>query len=173
MEDDGFSTSVDFEKTPYFEPEDQIYESDGSEQSGFKLLPEFDMLVLLKAAVDPFIEFLELFTSVYKQQDLMTENLEEKKRKLDKKLGKMKWWQLQSSPACSDSSGCGSHCSFRDNGEMARLDFEEAHDGFKREKGDNLFNVYWTVIKKMDVDRFRIEIEALLESVDLAMREEG
>lgn len=57
MEDEGFSTSEDFEKTPYFEPEDQIYESDGSEQSGSKLLPEFDMQVLLSV----FVPFEVLF----------------------------------------------------------------------------------------------------------------
>lgn len=57
MEDEGFSTSEDFEKTPYFEPEDQTYESDGSEQSGYKLLPEFDMQVLLSV----FVPFEVLF----------------------------------------------------------------------------------------------------------------
>ncbi|CAI9768914.1 unnamed protein product [Fraxinus pennsylvanica] len=44
MEDEGFSTSEEFEKTPYFEESgNRNYESDGSEQSGSKALPEFDM----------------------------------------------------------------------------------------------------------------------------------
>ncbi|GER25109.1 hypothetical protein STAS_00679 [Striga asiatica] len=47
-----------------------------------------------RGASDPFAqEFFKIFSSVYARQSLTLENLQAKKRKLDRKLGKLKAWR--------------------------------------------------------------------------------
>ncbi|GAB2218953.1 hypothetical protein Droror1_Dr00006577 [Drosera rotundifolia] len=51
-----------------------------------------------KAASDPFTaEFFQIFQSIYKQQMLMLEKLQQRKNKLDKKLKKIRAWRKVSS----------------------------------------------------------------------------
>ncbi|XP_022849562.1 UPF0496 protein 1-like [Olea europaea var. sylvestris] len=167
-----------------------------SGEGGVKIYPRtLEELRSLKAAVDPFIEFLELFTSVNKQQDLMTEKLEAKKRQLDKKLGKMKIRRKVSNVISICAFASVLTCSVAAAAVIAPpvvtalaaaatvpswtmvkwLDsiFKKRMIDLRAKRVIICLMCIGTVIEKMDVDRFRNEIEALLESVDSAMREEG
>ncbi|XP_051141367.1 UPF0496 protein 1-like [Andrographis paniculata] len=74
-----------------FEEEHNAAVGEGSAKDYSRTLAE---LRNFQTAGDPFTsEFLNVFNSVYSQQRLMLERLQAKKRKLDKKLGKLKAWR--------------------------------------------------------------------------------
>ncbi|CAA3015243.1 Hypothetical predicted protein [Olea europaea subsp. europaea] len=149
----------------------------------------------LKSAVYPFIEFLELFTSIYKQQDLMTEKLEAKKRKLDEKLRKMKVSSKVSNvisvstfasvlicsvvaaaviaPPVVTALAAAASVPSGTMGKWLKSIFMKREMDLRGKMEIITLMHTGTVIKKMDVDRFRIKIEELLECVDFATRGEG
>ncbi|CAA3029830.1 UPF0496 At4g34320-like [Olea europaea subsp. europaea] len=151
----------------------------------------------LKAAVDPLIEeFLELFTSVYKQQVLMIETLQAKKRKLDKKLRKLKVRRKISNvisigafasvlissvvaaavmaPPVATALAAAAAVPSGSMGKWLDSVFRKREMGLRR-KSEIITSMRigsYTVIKELDLGRFQIEIDSLLENVDFATREE-
>lgn len=74
-----------------FEEEHYTVTEEGSVKNYSKTLEE---LRNFRGAEDPFTqEFFKVFSSVYAKQISMLERLQAKKRKLDKKLGKLKAWR--------------------------------------------------------------------------------
>ncbi|KAG8384523.1 hypothetical protein BUALT_Bualt04G0126700 [Buddleja alternifolia] len=74
-----------------FEEEHRAVTEEGSVKNYSRTLEE---LRSFKMAGDPFTqEFFKFFNSVHSRQILMLERLQAKKRKLDKKLGKLKVWK--------------------------------------------------------------------------------
>lgn len=155
-----------------------------------------------KDAGDPFTEeFFVLFQSVYKQQVWMLERLQKRKRKLDKKLKSMKTWRMVSNvlfvstfvavlifsvvaaavaapPLVTALAGAlavpigsvGKWCNSLWNS------YEKALKGQKELMSTMQIGAY-VKIKDMDhirvlVNKLEIQIEALLNDVDFALREE-
>ncbi|CAA3003453.1 UPF0496 protein 1-like [Olea europaea var. sylvestris] len=151
---------------------------------------------------EPFTEeFFNLFNSVYKQQILMLEKLQAKKRKLDKKLGKLKAWRkvsnvifvvafasvlicsvvaaAVSAPPVLTALAAAASVPLGSMGKWLNSIWKKHENELMRQR-EILLTMQignYIMIKDLDgirvlVDRFQIEIEALLANADFAMRED-
>lgn len=155
-----------------------------------------------KAAGDPFTqEFFSLFQDVYKQQVLMLEKLQAKKRKLDKKLKSMKGWRRVSNvifiaafvsvlicsvvaaavtaPPVVTALAAAAALPLGSMGKWLNSIWSKCERDLKGQR-EVIFSMQigsYIVIKDLDsirvlVDKLQIEIEAMLQTADFAMRED-
>ncbi|XP_022894948.1 UPF0496 protein 1-like [Olea europaea var. sylvestris] len=151
---------------------------------------------------EPFNEeFFNLFNSVYKQQILMLEKLQARKRKLDKKLGKLEAWRkvtnvifvvafasvlicsvvaaAVSAPPVLTALAAAASVPLGSMGKWLNSIWKKYKNELMSQR-EILISMQignYIMIKDLDgirvlVDRFQIEIEALLANADFAMRED-
>ncbi|CAI9777491.1 unnamed protein product [Fraxinus pennsylvanica] len=151
---------------------------------------------------DPFNdEFFNLFNLVYKQQILMLEKLQARKRKLDKKLGRLKAWRkvsnvifvvafasvlicsvvaaAVSAPPVLTALAAAASVPLGSMGKWLNSIWKKYQNELMRQR-EILLSMQignYIMIKDLDgirvlVDRFQIEIDALLANADFAMRED-
>ncbi|KAL2504810.1 UPF0496 protein [Abeliophyllum distichum] len=169
----------------------------GSVKNYSKTLEE---LRSFRGAGDPFTEeFFNLFNSVYRQQILMLEKLQAKKRKLDKKLGKLKAWRkvsnvifvvafasvlicsvvaaAVSAPPVLTALAAAASVPLGSMGKWLNSIWKKYENELMGQR-EILLSMQignYIMIKDLDgirvlVDKFQIKIEALLANADFAMR---
>ncbi|KAG1366944.1 UPF0496 protein 1 [Cocos nucifera] len=182
----------------HFEEEEEVVEEDSKK----KYLKTLEELRHFKAAGDPFTEeFFQVFQSVYRQQLSMLEKLQQRKNKLDKKLKSIKAWRKVSSIifvatfatilicsvvaaavaappvaaalAAAASIPVGSMGKWIDS---LLKGYQQAVTGQKEILSSMQVGTY-IMIKDLDsirvlVDRLEIQINALLDNADFALRDE-
>ncbi|KAL6012389.1 hypothetical protein ACLOJK_002876 [Asimina triloba] len=180
----------------------QQSEEEGAATEGKKYGKTLEELKNFKAAGNPFTEeFFRVFQSVYKQQVLMLEKLQQRKSKIDKKLKTVKTWRkvsniifvaafatvlicsvvaaamaappVASALAAAASIPLGSMGKWIDS---LWKGFEVALKG-QKELISTMQVGTFIAIKDLDsirvlVDRLEIEIEAMLQNADFALRDE-
>ncbi|XP_008806206.2 UPF0496 protein 1-like [Phoenix dactylifera] len=181
-----------------FEDEEEVVEED----SRNKYVKTLEELRHFKAAGDPFTEeFFHVFQSVYTQQLSMLEKLQQRKNKLDKKLKSIKAWRKVSSIifvatfatilicsvvaaavaappvaaalAAAASIPVGSMGKWIDS---LLKGYQQAVKGQKEILSSMQVGTY-IMIKDLDsirvlVDRLEVQIDALLDNAELALRDE-
>ncbi|KAI3452120.1 hypothetical protein Pfo_008785 [Paulownia fortunei] len=182
-----------------FQEEHYTVSEEGSVKNYSNTLEE---LRNFRTAGDPFTqEFFKVFNSVYAQQLLMLERLQAKKRKLDKKLGKLKAWRKVSNvifvvafasvlicsvvaaavtaPPVVTALAAAAAVPLGSMGKWLNSIWKKCERDLRgqREIISSMQIGSYIVIKDLDnirvlVDKFQIEIEALLANADFAMREE-
>ncbi|KAG9440906.1 hypothetical protein H6P81_021071 [Aristolochia fimbriata] len=166
-----------------------------------KYLRTMEELKNFKAAGDPFTEeFFQVFQSVYKQQILMLEKLQQRKSKIDKKIKSVRAWRKVSSIIFASAFAAVLICSVVAAamaappvaaalaaatsiplGSMGKWfdslwkDYEVALKG-QREIISSMQVGTYIAIKDMDsirvlVDRMEIEIKSLMEIADFGLRD--
>ncbi|KAL6963895.1 hypothetical protein U1Q18_034907 [Sarracenia purpurea var. burkii] len=178
-------------------------EEEGDEIKSNRYARTLEELKNFKAAGDPFTdEFLQIFRSVYRQQILMLDKLQIRKKKLDKKLKSIHAWRkvsaiifaatfaallicsvvaaamaappVAAALAAASSIPLGSMGKWIDS---LMKNYENAVRGHKEVISSMQVGTY-VAIKDLDnirvlVDRLEIEIESLLRDADFAIKEEG
>ncbi|KAL2552102.1 hypothetical protein Fot_05721 [Forsythia ovata] len=182
-----------------FEEEHCSIPGEGNVKSYSRTLEE---LRNLKGAGSPFTdEFFKIFTSVYSQQILMLEKLQAKKRRLDKKLGKLKTWRrvcnvifvvafasvlicsvvaaAVTAPPVVTALAAAAAMPLGSMGKWLNTIWKKCEKDLRGQMEiiTSMQIGSYIVIKDLDsirvlVDRFQIEIEALLGNADFATREE-
>ncbi|KAI5665829.1 hypothetical protein M9H77_15682 [Catharanthus roseus] len=173
--------------------------SDGSSNLYSKTLEE---LRNFKDAGQPFTEeFFSLFHALYKQQLLMLEKLQVKKRKLDRKLGKLKTWRkvtnvifvaafvsvlicsvvaaAVTAPPVVTALTAAAAVPLGSMGKWLNSIWTKWERELKGQR-DIIFSMQigsYVVIKDLEnirvlVDKLQIEIEALIQNAEFAMRED-
>ncbi|GFQ05502.1 upf0496 protein at4g34320 [Phtheirospermum japonicum] len=155
-----------------------------------------------KGASDPFTqEFFRIFSSIYARQSLMLEKLQAKKRKLDKKLGKLKAWRKVSNvifvvtfasvlicsvvaaavaaPPVVAALAAATAVPLGSTGRWLNTLWKKCERELtgQREIISSMQIGTYIVLKDLDnirvlVDRFQIKIEGLLATADFAMSED-
>ncbi|XP_010939026.1 UPF0496 protein 1 [Elaeis guineensis] len=182
----------------HFEEEEEVVEEDSKK----KYLKTLEELRHFKAAGDPFTEeFFQVFQSVYRQQLSMFEKLQQRKNKVDKKLKSIKAWRKVSSIifvatfatilicsvvaaavaappvaaalAAAASIPVGSMGKWIDS---LLKGYQQAVKGQKEILSSMQVGTY-IMIKDLDsirvlIDRLEIQINALLDNADFALRDE-
>ncbi|KAH7653907.1 hypothetical protein IHE45_19G109600 [Dioscorea alata] len=183
--------------------EDEDSDPSLQEDGKNKYLRTMEELRHFKAAGDPFTdEFFQLFHSVHKQQRCMLEKLQQRKKKLDKKLKSVKTWRKVSSIIFAAAFATVLICSVVAAamaappvaaalaaatsiplGSMGKWfdslwkDYEDALKG-QREVISSMQVGTYIAIKDLDtirvlVDQLEDHINVLLQSADFALQEEG
>ncbi|XP_041010535.1 UPF0496 protein At4g34320-like [Juglans microcarpa x Juglans regia] len=181
----------------------QKFDEESTEMGGSRYGRTLQELKNFKAAGDPFTqEFFQIFESVYKQQMLMLEKLQHRKKKLDKKLKYIHAWRKVSSMifvatfaavlicsvvaaamaappvaaalAAATSIPVGSMGKWIDS---LWKNYENALKGQKEILSSMQVGTY-VAIKDLDnirvlIDRLEIVIESLLQSAEFAIEEEA
>lgn len=182
-----------------FEEEHQNIPQEGSVNLYPKTLQE---LSNFKAAGDPFTqEFFTLFQDVYKQQVLMLEKLQAKKRRLDRKLKSLKGWRKVSNvifvaafvsvlicsvvaaavtaPPVVTALAAAAAVPLGSMGKWLNSIWSKCEKDLKGQR-EVIFSMQlgsYVVIKDLDnirvlADKLQIEIEAMLQTADFALRED-
>ncbi|KAK4426308.1 hypothetical protein Salat_1399300 [Sesamum alatum] len=155
-----------------------------------------------RLAADPFTkEFFRVFSSVHSKQITMLERLQAKKKKLDKKLGQVKAWRKVSNvififtfasvlicsvvaaavtaPPVVTALAAAAAVPLGSMGRWLNSLWKKCERDLKgqREIISSMQIGSYVVIKDLDsirvlVDRFRVELEALLANAEFATREE-
>lgn len=185
-----------------FEEEHENAQAHSQEESVNPYPKTLQELSNFKATGDPFPqEFFSLFQDVYKQQVLMLEKLQAKKRKLDKKLKSMKGWRKVSNvifiaafvsvlicsvvaaavtaPPVVTALAAAAAVPLGSMGKWLNSIWSKCERDLKGQR-EVIFSMQignYVVIKDLDsirvlVDKLQIEIEALLQTADFAMRED-
>ncbi|KAK4416286.1 hypothetical protein Salat_2454100 [Sesamum alatum] len=182
-----------------FQEEHYAVSEEGSVKNYTRTLEE---LRNFRTAGDPFTsEFFKVFNSVYAQQLLMLERLQAKKRKLDRKLRKLKAWRKVSNvifvvafasvlicsvvaaavtaPPVVTALAAAAAVPLGSMGRWLNSIWKKCERDLRgqREIISSMQIGSYIVIKDLDsirvlVDKFQIEIEALLANADFAMRGE-
>lgn len=183
--------------------EDEDADPSLQEDGKNKYLRTMEELRHFKAAGNPFTdEFFQLFHSVHKQQRCMLEKLQQRKKKLDKKLKSVKSWRKVSSIIFAAAFATVLICSVVAAavsappvaaalaaatsiplGSMGKWfdslwkDYEDALKGQREVISSMQVGTYIT-IKDLDsirvlVDQLENHINVLLQSADFALQEEG
>ncbi|CAI9110007.1 OLC1v1009961C1 [Oldenlandia corymbosa var. corymbosa] len=182
-----------------FEEEHANGQGSGSDNPYPRTLQE---LANFKAAGDPFTEeFFSLFQGVYKQQVLMLEKLQKKRRKLDRKVSRMKTWRKVSNvifvaafisvlicsvvaaavtaPPVVTAMAAAAAVPLGSMGKWLNSIWSKCERDLKgqREIIISMQLGTYIVIKDLDglkvlVDKLQIEIEALIQNAVFAMRED-
>ncbi|KAJ4844457.1 hypothetical protein Tsubulata_028950 [Turnera subulata] len=174
-----------------------------SEVGGSRYVKTLEELKNFKAAGDPFTEeFFLIFQSVYRQQMLMLEKLQNRKNKLDKKLKCIHAWRKVSSmifvatfatvlicsvvaaamaaPPVAAALAAASSIPLGSMGKWIDSLWKNYEDALKGQK--ELLNTMqvgtYIAIKDLDnirvlIDRLEIDIEALIQNVDFAIEQEA
>ncbi|KAL0343568.1 UNVERIFIED_CONTAM: hypothetical protein Sangu_1244200 [Sesamum angustifolium] len=180
-----------------FQEEHYAVSEEGSVKNYTRTLEE---LRNFRTAGDPFTsEFFKVFNLVYAQQLLMLERLQAKKRKLDRKLRKLKAWRKVSNvifvvafasvlicsvvaaavtaPPVVTALAAAAAVPLGSMGRWLNSIWKKCERDLtgQREIISSMQIGSYIVIKDLDsirvlVDKFRIEIEALLANADFAMR---
>ncbi|KAG2705584.1 hypothetical protein I3760_05G061800 [Carya illinoinensis] len=181
----------------------QKFDEESTEMGGSRYGRTLQELKNFKAAGDPFTQdFFQIFESVYKQQMLMLEKLQQRKKKLDKKLKYIHAWRKVSSMIFVATFAAVLICSVVAAamaappvaaalaaatsipvGSMGRWidslwkNYENALKGQKEILSSMQVGTY-VAIKDLDnirvlIDRLEIEIESLLQSAEFAIEEEA
>ncbi|KAG6653223.1 hypothetical protein I3843_05G053800 [Carya illinoinensis] len=181
----------------------QKFDEESTEMGGSRYGRTLQELKNFKAAGDPFTQdFFQIFESVYKQQMLMLEKLQHRKKKLDKKLKYIHAWRKVSSMIFVATFAAVLICSVVAAamaappvaaalaaatsipvGSMGRWidslwkNYENALKGQKEILSSMQVGTY-VAIKDLDnirvlIDRLEIEIESLLQSAEFAIEEEA
>ncbi|KAL2241599.1 UNVERIFIED_CONTAM: hypothetical protein Sindi_0801100 [Sesamum indicum] len=182
-----------------FQEEHYAVSEEGSVKNYTRTLEE---LRNFRTAGDPFtLEFFKVFNSVYARQLLMLERLQAKKRKLDRKLRKLKAWRKVSNvifvvaftsvlicsvvaaavtaPPVVTALAAAAAVPLGSMGRWLNSIWKKCERDLmgQREIISSMQIGSYIVIKDLDsirvlVDKFQIEIEALLANADFAMRGE-
>ncbi|KAI3462819.1 hypothetical protein Pfo_019482 [Paulownia fortunei] len=182
-----------------FEEEHFTVTAEGSVKNYSRTLEE---LRNFRGAADPFTqEFFKVFSSVYSKQSLMLDRLQAKKRKLDKKLGKLEAWRKVSNvifvvtfasvlicsvvaaavtaPPVVTALAAAAAVPLGSMGRWLNSLWKKCERDLRgqREIISSMQIGAYIVIKDLDnirvlVDRFQIKIEALLANADFALSEE-
>ncbi|KAL3643830.1 hypothetical protein CASFOL_011762 [Castilleja foliolosa] len=182
-----------------FEVEHYSFAPEGSLRNYSKTLEE---LRSFKGASDPFNQdFFRIFSSIYARQSVMLEKLQAKKRKLDKKLGKLKAWRRVSNvifivtfasvlicsvvaaaaaaPPVVAAIATAAAVPLGSTGRWLNTLWKKCERELRgqREIISSMQMGTYIVLKDLDnirvlVDRFQIKIEDLLASADFAMSED-
>ncbi|XP_071939597.1 probable disease resistance protein At5g47260 [Coffea arabica] len=185
-----------------FEEEHENAQAHSQEESVNPYPKTLQELSNFKATGDRFTqEFFSLFQDVYKQQVLMLERLQAKKRKLDNKLKSMKGWRKVSNvifieafvsvlicsvvaaavmaPPVVTALAAAAALPLGSMGKWLNSIWSKCERDLKGQR-EVIFSMQignYVVIKDLDsirvlVDKLQIEIEALLQTADFAMRED-
>ncbi|KAL3525775.1 hypothetical protein ACH5RR_014147 [Cinchona calisaya] len=178
-------------------------EHGSSEEESLNLYPKtLKELSNFKAAGDPFTqEFFSLFQDVYKQQVLMLEKLQAKKKKLDRKLKSLKGWRKVSNvifvaafvsvlicsvvaaavtaPPVVTALAAAAAVPLGSMGKWLNSVWNKCEKDLKGQR-EVIFSMQlgsYIVIQDLDnirllADKLQIEIEALLQTADFATRED-
>ncbi|KAL0430359.1 UNVERIFIED_CONTAM: hypothetical protein Sradi_0661900 [Sesamum radiatum] len=182
-----------------FDEEHRTVSGEGSAKNYSRTLEE---LRNFRLAADPFTqEFFRVFSSVHSKQIRMLERLQAKKKKLDKQLGKLKVWRKVSNvifivtfaavlicsvvaaavtaPPVVTALAAAAAVPLGSMGRWLNSLWKKCERDLRgqREIISSMQIGSYVVIKDLDsirvlVDRFRVELEALLANAEFATREE-